>query len=263
MFHRARLVQICRPSIRSLTQYTSSLSGSRLTVAKNEPSVNSRSLFCVARSIMKRNQQVFVKFDSAGSRLSVRRIIGVSVAYGIANSLSGVAFAMNENEHEYMSATSYGNSVIDRDQLERWAFVKKVWIPSLFLVNVVLMSWNSPIELAIKIILALLSTKPHPLSIYIYIDQLCDQYRPRHPWSFYSQHVRAKNVDVTDYMLFCVGRVVVTDQEYTLVGVLGSWWVWPSHLKYSLQFQAGFDEIRSRARERLTYSPLKPATPAP
>uniref|UniRef100_A0A7N0RHD2 Uncharacterized protein n=1 Tax=Kalanchoe fedtschenkoi TaxID=63787 RepID=A0A7N0RHD2_KALFE len=90
-------------------------------------------------------------------------------------------------ERSYTNASSHSDSAIDKNQLALWNFVKKVWIPSLLLVNVVLTSWNRPIEFVVKIILALLSTKPNPFSIYICVEQLCNQYKLQHPWSYSSK----------------------------------------------------------------------------
>ena len=37
----------------------------------------------------------------------------------------------------------------------------------------------------------------------------------------------AKKVEVEDYMFLCLARVELNDQNLTLLGILGSWWVLP------------------------------------
>uniref|UniRef100_A0A7N0RGM8 Uncharacterized protein n=1 Tax=Kalanchoe fedtschenkoi TaxID=63787 RepID=A0A7N0RGM8_KALFE len=193
MAYRARLLQSCRTPVRSLlTQSPSPISASRITaVAKNEPSLGVRTLRGLALSVLQTSRPALTRCYSAGRRLSARSIIGFSMAYGFINCWPGVTFAMAGDEQSiersYTNASSHSDSAIDKNQLALWNFVKKVWIPSLLLVNVVLTSWNRPIEFVVKIILALLSTKPNPFSIYICVEQLCNQYKLQHPWSYSSK----------------------------------------------------------------------------
>ncbi|KAK3413173.1 hypothetical protein EUGRSUZ_I01763 [Eucalyptus grandis] len=88
-----------------------------------------------------------------------------------------------------------------------WALARKLWLPIFFLVTVFL-NWDHPIELAMRSILFLLSTKPSPLSVYLPIEKsLC-----------------AKKVEVQDYKFFCLVKIESTGQKYILVGILGGWW---------------------------------------
>ncbi|KAF5792419.1 hypothetical protein HanRHA438_Chr09g0417781 [Helianthus annuus] len=59
-------------------------------------------------------------------------------------------------------------------------FAKKLMVP-IALLLIVWMNWNYPVILGVKVILILLSTKPSPFSVYVFIKQLQQQYRGRHP----------------------------------------------------------------------------------
>lgn len=52
-----------------------------------------------------------------------------------------------------------------------WTLARKLWLPIFFLVTV-LLNWDHPIELAMRSILFLLSTKPSPLSVYLPIEKV-------------------------------------------------------------------------------------------
>lgn len=39
------------------------------------------------------------------------------------------------------------------------------------------------------------------------------------------QSLYAKKVEVDDYKVFCIAKVEIVDQRYTLVGIMGGWWV--------------------------------------
>ncbi|XP_076949591.1 uncharacterized protein LOC143622285 isoform X2 [Bidens hawaiensis] len=103
-------------------------------------------------------------------------------------------------------------------------FAKKLMVP-IALLLIVWMNWNYPVVLGVKVMLALLSTKPSPFSVYVFIDQLQQQYRGRHPILHKFKSLYAKEVEVDDYMVLCIAKVEIGDQKYTLVGILGGWWV--------------------------------------
>lgn len=39
------------------------------------------------------------------------------------------------------------------------------------------------------------------------------------------QSLYAKKVEVDDYTVLCIAKVEIGDQKYTLLGILGGWWV--------------------------------------
>lgn len=52
-----------------------------------------------------------------------------------------------------------------------WIFVRKLWLPAFFLLTV-LMNWDHPIILMTKVALFLISTKPSPLSVYVFVEEV-------------------------------------------------------------------------------------------
>ncbi|KAF8378258.1 hypothetical protein HHK36_029597 [Tetracentron sinense] len=147
----------------------------------------------------------------SGSKLSVGSIFGVSVVYGMVNLWPRVAYAMDGTDilvgeqHEDLLGAS---DLLEDDPCTIWALARKFWLPT-FLVLTVLVGWDHPITLVTKVILFLLSTKPSPLSVYLFVEQ-----------SLY-----ANKVEVEDYKLLCLARVELRDQKILLLGILGSWWV--------------------------------------
>nr|AFK44038.1 unknown [Lotus japonicus] len=113
------------------------------------------------------------------------------------------------------------------DQL--WNLTRKFWLPVLFFLTV-LSNLEDPFTiLFIKLTLFLLSTKPNPFSVYIFVDQLCQQY-VHQGHQFLKKSVYASKVEVQDYTLLCLAAVEIGDQKFTLVGILGAWWTLPSLL---------------------------------
>ncbi|KAH7577327.1 hypothetical protein JRO89_XS01G0236500 [Xanthoceras sorbifolium] len=152
------------------------------------------------------------KFSLSG-RKSIASIFGASVLIGSVRFQPHFAYAMDGHDilfGDYHGELSVASSV-EESSLAFWALVRKFWLPAFFLVTV-LINLDHPIMLAMKIIVLLFSTRPRPLSVYLYIEQ-----------SLY-----ANKVEVQDYKLLCIARVEVGDQKLTLVGILGGWWALPS-----------------------------------
>ncbi|XP_038702872.1 uncharacterized protein LOC119999403 isoform X2 [Tripterygium wilfordii] len=164
----------------------------------------------------------------SGSRLNIGSILRVSVIIGSFSFSPQVAYAMDDCgilEDDYRVDLS-GASDVEEDQRAIRAFVRKLWLPVLFFFTV-LVSWDHPIALASKVILFLLSTKPNPLSVYVFVEQLCHQYKRQDPRLYGSKSLYASKVEVQDYKILCVARVVISNQRFTLVGILGGWWALP------------------------------------
>ncbi|XP_058091892.1 uncharacterized protein LOC131237872 isoform X4 [Magnolia sinica] len=150
--------------------------------------------------------------SSSGKKMGAGSIVGLSVLIGSTELYPTIAYAMDENEilAEEHRADFWDASgcLEDEDPHTFWPWARKCWLPALLVLTVV-MGWEHPLTLAIKVALFLFSTKPSPLSVYLFIEQ-----------AFY-----AKKVEVEDYKLLCLARVELRDKKITLMGILGSWWV--------------------------------------
>lgn len=168
-------------------------------------------------------------FGRAGSKVGT--FISISVIFGslhhwphITFSLDGGDTAKNDERAEMWDEPNPEDS-----PKAFWALARKLWLPIFFLVTV-LLNWDHPIELAMRSILFLLSTKPSPLSVYLPIEKLCSQ--PMHQDSdlYRLKSLCAKKVEVQDYKFFCLAKIESTGQKYILVGILGGWWPLQSFL---------------------------------
>ncbi|KAK9271703.1 hypothetical protein L1049_002066 [Liquidambar formosana] len=164
-----------------------------------------------------------------GSKFCMGSIFGVSAVYGLLNLAPHVAYAMDG--HDILADDHHVNSWAASDLREDphafWVFARKFWLPVIFFVTV-LMNWDHPVTLAIKVILFLLSTKPSPFSVYLFIEQLRHQSMLQEPHLYKLKSLFANKVEVNDYKLLCLATVELRDQKFTLVGILGGWWPLPS-----------------------------------
>ncbi|XP_074345660.1 uncharacterized protein LOC141684537 [Apium graveolens] len=117
-----------------------------------------------------------------------------------------------------------GNFKFKEDKLSFLAFAKKFML-ALFAIATVLTNMEHPVKLAAKLIVALLSSKPSPSSVYFVIEQCRHQYMRENPLWYKIKPLYAKQVKVQDYKLLFVARVELHDQKFTLIGILGNWWV--------------------------------------
>ncbi|CAI8594522.1 unnamed protein product [Vicia faba] len=113
----------------------------------------------------------------------------------------------------------------DEENMEDlWKVVGKFWLPILFFLTVLTNLDNPFTILFIKLTLFLLSTKPNPFSVYVFVDQLCQQSIREDTSFFNKKSVYASKVEVEDYKLLCLADIEVRDHKFTLVGILGTWW---------------------------------------
>lgn len=175
------------------------------------------------------NNQTIQNFCFPGSKVSRARVVGVSVLLGSMTFWPHVAYAMDgldlSVDDDY--ADSLGGSSPEKDVSILLPFARKIWLPVVFVVTV-LLNLGHPVALATKAFLFLLSTKPSPLSVYIYVEQLCHQAMRQEQYFYRLKSLYANKVEVEDYKLICLARVELINQKFTLVGVLGSWWALPS-----------------------------------
>ncbi|RDX84484.1 hypothetical protein CR513_34452 [Mucuna pruriens] len=145
------------------------------------------------------------------------------------------------NDHE-----SQGLSEEEETVHHLWRLARKFWLPVLFFLTVLTNLDDSITILFIKLTLFLVSTKPNPFSVYVYVDQLCQQSRRQETQIFKVKSLYASKVEVQDYRLLCLAAVEVRDQKFTLVGILGNWWALPH-----LPFWEAFSSVRNRLRSIL------------
>ncbi|KAJ9683400.1 hypothetical protein PVL29_019122 [Vitis rotundifolia] len=183
-------------------------------------------------------QRTYLKnFCFRGSKLSMGSIFGVSVVFGSINLWPHFVYAMDG--HDILAGDyhvdSLGVSDLEQGPHTFWMLAKKLWLPFLFFVTV-LVNWEHPIKLVIKATIFLLATKPGPFSVYLSVEQLRHQSMRQHPYFYKFKSLYAKKVEVRDYKLFCIAKVELRDKEFELVGILGGWWVLPSSLPAIARF---------------------------
>ncbi|KAF7819548.1 uncharacterized protein G2W53_025003 [Senna tora] len=170
-------------------------------------------------------------------------ILGLSIAYG-----SVAAYAMDAQDAlvDDPDEDSLDLTEEEKNRHQLWTFARKFWLPA-FLFLTVLANLYDPIPLLlIKVTLFFLSTKPNPYSVYIFVDQLCQQSMRQEPSLRKVKSLYARKVEVRDYKLLCLANVEVRDQNFTLVGILGNWWSLPHILP-----QEAFSLLRDRFLEKI------------
>ncbi|KAI3768773.1 hypothetical protein L2E82_19606 [Cichorium intybus] len=163
------------------------------------------------------------KSYNIGYEFSMGRLLGVSAVLGsfflrprFAHCIDGYGISVDDH--------SVGESETDDNPHYFMIFAKKLMVP-IALLLIVWMNWNYPVALGVKVVLTLLSTKPSPFSVYVFIEQLQQQYRGQHPFLHKFKSLYAKKVEVDDYTVLCIAKVEIGDEKYTLLGILGGWWV--------------------------------------
>ncbi|RZC59202.1 hypothetical protein C5167_006507 [Papaver somniferum] len=161
-------------------------------------------------------------FSFSGGKLSLRSIFGVSIVTGYLSLRPQVSYAMDD-EHQEKNLWGAPEFFEEDDPYTFLALVRKLWLPALLVMNVV-MSWDHPFTLVLKIVLSLFSTKPSALSIYLFVEKLRHQSMREDPMYIFKSFY-AKKVDVEDYLLLCLANVEFGDRKINLIGIMGSWWV--------------------------------------
>ncbi|KAL1077440.1 hypothetical protein V6Z11_D10G095300 [Gossypium hirsutum] len=150
----------------------------------------------------------------SGSR-HMRSIFDASVMFGavycwshISHAMDGLDIFADDNHLE-----SFDASEGEDDRHKLWLLMRKLWLP-LFFIFTVLVNWDNPFAVITRILLFLLSTKPSPSSIYLFVEKA----------------LHASKVEVQDYKLLCLAIVEIGDEKIRLIGILGGWWSLPSSL---------------------------------
>ncbi|XP_021299165.1 uncharacterized protein LOC110427861 [Herrania umbratica] len=169
-------------------------------------------------------------FCLSGNR-NARSIFGVSVVFGVVYCWSRFTYAMDGLDilvDDY-HIESFDASEGEDDRHKLWMLMKKLWLP-VFFIFTILVNWDNPFAVAIRVLLFLLSTKPSPSSIYLFVERLCHGYMHHKPHFYICKSLHANKVEVQDYKLLCIAKVEIGDQKLHLIGILGGWWTLPSSL---------------------------------
>ncbi|PWA54413.1 hypothetical protein CTI12_AA342400 [Artemisia annua] len=246
MAYTRRLTQLIRP--RTTTSLASIIHPPRIPRTfeplmkcyESPPSVNWKSL--LHRYIRNR----ITKSYNLGREFSTGRVLGVSVVLGsfflrprFAHCMDGYASSVDDR-----SMDVFGKSEADDNPHNAMIFFKRLLVP-IALLWLAWTHWDYPIALGVKLLLTLLSTKPSRSSIYVFIEQLQKQYRSEHPILHKFKSLHAQKLEVEDYSVFCIAKVEIGEQKYTLLGIAGGWWV------FEISFRSALSAFKSRTLELL------------
>ncbi|KAJ7970802.1 SWI/SNF complex subunit SWI3C like [Quillaja saponaria] len=164
-----------------------------------------------------------------GRKVSTGTILTVSIVFGSINIRPYLSHAIDGDyplvEDQHLDLLNVPG--MEENPQNFWIFARKFWLP-VFLFITVLANLDHPITLIMsKVVLFLLSTKPSPLSVYVFIDQLSHQSMLKEPNLYKVKSQYATKVEVEDYKILCLAKIEVQDQKMTLVGILGDWWPLP------------------------------------
>ncbi|TKY50452.1 hypothetical protein E2542_SST27916 [Spatholobus suberectus] len=246
--HAAKFVNVCRFSVPS-----SSISRfNHFTLTTNYNKLK----FASVRTLLKANNlqlslshRAFVFLSPLNVAANYLRNFRVTGSYMCSGSILGVSIATAPIIAHAMDA---GDALVDDDESQDlseeeenvhhfWRLARKFWLPVFFFLTVLTNLDDSITILFIKLTLFLLSTKPNPFSVYVFVDQLCQQSMRQETRFLRVKSLYASKVEVQDYKLLCLAAVEVRDQTFTLVGILGSWWTLPH-----LPFWEAFSLVRNR-----------------
>ncbi|GJV17903.1 hypothetical protein Tco_1363226 [Tanacetum coccineum] len=227
------------------------------------------------------------KSYNLGREFSTGRVLGVSAVLGsfflrprFAHCMDGYASSVDDR-----SMDVFGKSEADDNPHNAMIFVKRLLVP-IALLWLVWTHWDYPIFLGVKVLLALLTTKPSHYSVYVFIEQdsaaEAIQERASHLTQIqgqcfctcYStdlekfvatsnhckgndtiflmtnvpiivQSLHAQKLEVEDYSVFCIAKVEIGEQKYTLLGIMGGWWV------LQISFESALSGFKRRTLELL------------
>ncbi|KAL2552488.1 Uncharacterized protein Fot_06107 [Forsythia ovata] len=172
--------------------------------------------------------QYFCSFRNKGYIYNMANVVALCAAFGSISLWPHIAYSMNgfQRSGDNRPSGLLGGSYSEENLRAVMNIIRKLLVP-VFLVLTVWLNWGHPVNVAIKVILILLSTKPVPSSVYIFVEQLRHQLMRQHPFLYKFGPLHAKMVEVEDYTLLCLARVEIKDERFILIGILGSWWIMP------------------------------------
>ncbi|ONK81223.1 uncharacterized protein A4U43_C01F26690 [Asparagus officinalis] len=156
----------------------------------------------------------------SGRKILSGSFFGLSAVAGVMYNQPVLAYSMDDNY-----ADVEGPSGFLKDDIHTfWSLARKFELPIVLLVTVFL-GWRHPITLAVNIALLLFCTKPNPLSIYMFVEQLRRKDMHQDPSPLKTKFLYVKNVKVEDYKILCLAKVELRDVKLDVIGILGGWWV--------------------------------------
>jgi len=162
-------------------------------------------------------------YRSPGCKLPLGTFFGLSIATGVLGSLPEYALAERDQPGKVLDLTN-STGKWDEGQSKILSWARKLWIPMLLLMTVV-MGWNYPVSLAVNIVFLLFSTKPTPSSIYLWVEEWRQQNLLISHGFDWLKLGPALHVEVHDYKLLCLAQVTSINQKLTMIGILGEWWI--------------------------------------
>ncbi|KAJ0962515.1 hypothetical protein J5N97_027637 [Dioscorea zingiberensis] len=141
----------------------------------------------------------------SGRKMFFGCCFGLPIATGI-----GVMYTQASVAHaveDYHLDSGETTEAMMRSETNRfWSLMRKIQLPVL-LAFVLLYSRGHPIAVAIDFFLLLFCTRPNPLSIYIFIEELRQRDMQSHRSLYKTKLLYLKNVEVHDYKILCVAKV--------------------------------------------------------
>lgn len=162
-------------------------------------------------------------YRPSNSSFMIRGILGLSVLTGSVNLRPQIGYCSNVDDHPVGMLDKFHP---DEDRRALLSILRKLIVP-IVLFTTVLMNWGHPIVIAAKVALILFTTKPSPLSVHLYVEELRHQSVWRLPFTYPFQRYFDEEVEVEDYMFLCLARVKLKGKKLALVGILGTWWALP------------------------------------
>ncbi|KAK4781405.1 hypothetical protein SAY86_015507 [Trapa natans] len=167
-------------------------------------------------------------FCRQGGAFGIGTACGASLYAGIITIRPEIAYSFDGHGTSMDMELQDSVEGLDEDYNQKlfWSSSGKLLLPMFFALTV-LLGLDRPMQLVVKVILFLLSTKPSPLSVYLFIEQMRYRCMLQEPHNSRLQSLHANKVEVHDYKFLCLARVEMRDHKLTLVGILGGWWKLP------------------------------------
>ncbi|KAG0498392.1 hypothetical protein HPP92_002679 [Vanilla planifolia] len=171
----------------------------------------------VARVLQRKISQ---GLNLSGKKVLLGHFLGFPISSWLIAQQATVIYAV-DNYYEGMEETS---GVLKDDLHSLWSLARKFQLPAVLFVTV-LLGWRHPFVLFINVALLLFCTRPSPLSIYVFIEQLRQSDMRRDPSLRKTKFLYVKNVEIEDYRMFCLAKVELRDVKINVIGILGGWWI--------------------------------------
>ncbi|XP_057856012.2 uncharacterized protein LOC131065518 isoform X2 [Cryptomeria japonica] len=160
---------------------------------------------------------------SPGCKLYLGKVLGYSFLTGLLCPPPLYALAEADQRTNFLDQ-SVRSGMQDEGPPKFLLWARKLLIPMLLVMTVV-MGWNYPVSLAINVVFILLSTKPTPSSIYLWVEEWRQQNLLESHGFDWLKLGKPLHVEVQDYKLLCLAQVTSLNQKMLMIGILGEWWI--------------------------------------